>query len=251
MSERNYFNPISPRVDFVKLEEEILAYWQRQSIENKYLQKNRQSPRYFSFLDGPITANNPMGVHHAWGRTYKDLWQRYKNMRGFQSSFIPGWDCHGLPVENEIEKAQNLTGAPEIEKFGIAKYTAVEAFETKATGGALSYILDRLPKAQSDAAFLEMTLSDKDGLTYLINQPDESAIVMSFGVLCPWLQQHENATYYRFLAREIYRVTPQGGISVHVVNSGGGWEEMFSTAGFDTIPSRTSHHIIVQKPHTT
>lgn len=139
----------------------------------------------------------------------------------------------------------------DLKKFGIGRYTAVEAFETKSTGGALNHILDQLPKAQGDAAYREMTLSDKDGLTYLINQPDESAIVMSFGVLCPWLQQHENTNYYRFLAREIYRVTPQGGISVHVVNSGGGWEEMFSTAGFDTIPSRTSHHIIVQKPHTT
>jgi len=122
MSERNYFDPISPRVDFIKLEEEILDYWRRQSIEKKYLQRNRRSPRYFSFLDGPITANNPMGVHHAWGRTYKDLWQRYKNMRGFRQRFQNGFDCQGLWVEVEVEKELGFKNKKEIEKYGVEKF---------------------------------------------------------------------------------------------------------------------------------
>ncbi|MEK7091028.1 MAG: hypothetical protein AAB887_00790, partial [Patescibacteria group bacterium] len=71
------FKPVSPQVDFVALEKELLNEWYENGIVDKYLHKNDKSKTKFSFLDGPITANNPMGVHHAWGRTYKDLWQKY------------------------------------------------------------------------------------------------------------------------------------------------------------------------------
>ncbi|MBI2595547.1 class I tRNA ligase family protein, partial [Candidatus Daviesbacteria bacterium] len=68
----------------------------------------------FSFLDGPITANNPMGVHHAWGRTYKDLWQRWNNMRGFKQRFQNGFDEQGLWVEVEVEKELGLKSKKDI-----------------------------------------------------------------------------------------------------------------------------------------
>ncbi|MCG2691250.1 hypothetical protein L6272_00325, partial [Microgenomates group bacterium] len=77
---RPYFKdePVVP--DFVALEEQLLKEWEKQGIVKKYLTKNAKAKKKFSFLDGPITANNPMGVHHARGRTYKDLWQRYFTM---------------------------------------------------------------------------------------------------------------------------------------------------------------------------
>jgi len=64
-----YFEPVDLKVDFPKLERELLADWDKRGIVKKYLARNKSSDKYFSFLDGPITANNPMGVHHAWGRT--------------------------------------------------------------------------------------------------------------------------------------------------------------------------------------
>jgi len=81
------FKPVSSNVDFPKLERERLEIWKKDGVLAKYLIKNEKSSERFSFLDGPITANNPMGVHHAWGRTYKDLWQRFWNMKGKKQRF--------------------------------------------------------------------------------------------------------------------------------------------------------------------
>ena len=84
---------VKPNQSFVEMEEAILKEWQSKNILEKYLKKNKDSKENFSFIDGPITANNPMGVHHAWGRTYKDIVQRYKNMQGFEQRFQNGFDC--------------------------------------------------------------------------------------------------------------------------------------------------------------
>jgi len=84
--------------NFPETEKKILDFWQKNKIFEK-LKKKNQGKKHWSFLDGPITANNPMGVHHAWGRTYKDLFQRYKAMRGFDQRFQNGFDCQGLWVE--------------------------------------------------------------------------------------------------------------------------------------------------------
>ena len=89
-------------VNFPQIENKILKFWEENKIFEKFQKKNQGKKRW-SFLDGPITANNPMGVHHAWGRTYKDLFQRYKVMRGFDQRFQNGFDCQGLWVEVEVE----------------------------------------------------------------------------------------------------------------------------------------------------
>lgn len=130
MSKREiYFNPVDLKVDFPKMEREELGYWYKSGVVKKYLTKNKFSKKRFSFLDGPITANNPMGVHHAWGRTYKDLWQRFYNMQGYRQRFQNGFDCQGLWVEVEVEKELGLKSKRDIEnlvpgdsKKSIAKF---------------------------------------------------------------------------------------------------------------------------------
>ena len=116
-TKKPYFEPINPNPNFPEIEERLLKKWYEQGIVDKYLHKNDNSDKFFSFLDGPITANNPMGVHHAWGRTYKDLWQRYKNMRGFRQRFQNGFDCQGLWVEVEVEKELGLKSKKDIENL--------------------------------------------------------------------------------------------------------------------------------------
>ncbi|MDD5738540.1 MAG: isoleucine--tRNA ligase [Candidatus Pacebacteria bacterium] len=113
--------------DFVKKEKEILKFWEDIGLLEKLKEKNtlqhtqgRGKP--WSFLDGPITANNPMGVHHAWGRTYKDLFQRFKSMQGFSERFQNGFDCQGLWVEVEVEKELGFKNKKDIEKYGIANF---------------------------------------------------------------------------------------------------------------------------------
>jgi isoleucyl-tRNA synthetase len=112
------FEPVPNQVDFVKQEHELLAFWKRTRAFEKLQEKNKGGPK-FSFIDGPITANNPMGAHHAWGRTYKDLFQRYWAMRGYDQRWQNGFDCQGLWVEVEVEKEQGFKTKRDIEAFGL------------------------------------------------------------------------------------------------------------------------------------
>src|SRR3954452_22925732 len=107
---------VEQQVDFPPQEREILKLWDRLGAFEKLRGKNRGGPRW-SFLDGPITANNPMGVHHAWGRTYKDAFQRYHAMNGQQLRYQNGFDCQGLWVEVEVEKELQLNSKRDIENL--------------------------------------------------------------------------------------------------------------------------------------
>ncbi len=113
---------VESRPDFPALERAVLARWEAEDTVEKYLHRNDGASERFSFLDGPITANNPMGVHHAWGRTYKDLFQRYQTMLGKRQRYQNGFDCQGLWVEVEVEKELGLKSKRDIEAYGIADF---------------------------------------------------------------------------------------------------------------------------------
>ena len=104
-----------------EIEKEILKFWKDNNSFEKLKKKNKGKTKW-SFIDGPITANNLMGVHHAWGRTYKDVFHRFKAMQGFDQRFQNGFDCQGLWVEREEEKALGLKNKEDIEEFGILKF---------------------------------------------------------------------------------------------------------------------------------
>jgi isoleucyl-tRNA synthetase len=116
------FQPVDTRVDFPAQERALLAWWQQHGILAKYLARNASSATRWSFLDGPITANNPMGVHHAWGRSYKDLFCRYHTMLGHRQRYQNGFDCQGLWVEVEVEKELGFKSKRDIERYGIAEF---------------------------------------------------------------------------------------------------------------------------------
>ncbi|MBN1422947.1 isoleucine--tRNA ligase [Candidatus Fermentibacteria bacterium] len=115
------FTPVSSTLSLVPLEHRILKFWEQNRTFDARRALNAGGPPW-SFLDGPITANNPMGVHHAWGRTYKDIFQRYRAMRGFHQRYQNGFDCQGLWVEVEVEKALGFTSKRDIESFGVAQF---------------------------------------------------------------------------------------------------------------------------------
>ncbi|MGC9522011.1 MAG: isoleucine--tRNA ligase [Anaerolineae bacterium] len=115
------FKPVSTQVDFIELEHQILDFWARTQAFRKLNELREGAPRW-SFIDGPITANNPMGVHHGWGRTYKDLWQRFWAMRGYQERYQNGFDCQGLWVEVEVEKEKGFESKHDIEVYGLAPF---------------------------------------------------------------------------------------------------------------------------------
>ncbi len=116
------FKPVNTKVDFPARERDILAWWRQTGMMQKYIHKNDRSSKRWSFIDGPITANNPMGVHHAWGRTYKDIFQRFKTMQGYKQRYQNGFDGQGLWIEVEVEKELGFKSKRDIEAYGIDRF---------------------------------------------------------------------------------------------------------------------------------
>ena len=108
--------------NFIEMEKNILEFWDKNDSFHKLVKKNK-GHEMFKFLDGPATANNRLGIHHFWGRTLKDLTIRYNALKGKDCQYQNGFDAQGLWVEVNVEKELGLNGKPEIEKYGIDKFT--------------------------------------------------------------------------------------------------------------------------------
>jgi isoleucyl-tRNA synthetase len=115
------FKKVSGNVNFVKLEESILDFWKKENIFAKTLEATKNNKK-FVFYEGPPTANGSPGVHHVLSRVFKDIFPRYKTMKGFYVTRKAGWDTHGLPVEIEVEKKLGINSKKEIEKIGVEKF---------------------------------------------------------------------------------------------------------------------------------
>lgn len=125
------FKTVSSKPDIPAIEEEILKFWNAERIFEKTKEQRRGAPE-FVFFEGPPTANGKPGVHHVLARAFKDMFPRYKIMRGYHVVRRGGWDTHGLPVEIEVEKRLGFTTKRQIEEFGIEKFNELcrkSAFE--------------------------------------------------------------------------------------------------------------------------
>jgi isoleucyl-tRNA synthetase len=119
------FTPVPSRYDGPDIERAVLDFWQREQIFEKTLAQGRGRPA-FVFYEGPPTANGRPGIHHVLARTFKDLFPRYKTMRGFHCERKAGWDTHGLPVEHEVEKTLGIYDKRHIEReVGVAEFVAL------------------------------------------------------------------------------------------------------------------------------
>jgi isoleucyl-tRNA synthetase len=115
------FAPLPDKPDHPALELEILDLWEREQTFERLRDKNRRGPT-FSFIDGPVTANKKLPVHTAWGRTLKDVFQRYKGLQGFHQRYQNGFDCQGLWIEVGVERQLGLNSKQEIEEYGLAEF---------------------------------------------------------------------------------------------------------------------------------
>jgi len=207
------FNPVNLKEDFPKLEEKLLKDWDEKGINKDYLSRNQDSDRYYSFLDGPITANNPMGVHHAWGRTYKDLWQRYFNMKGFKQRFQNGFDCQGLWVEVEVEKELGIKTKKDIEnlvpgdrKASIAKFVdlckkRVEKYSTVQTEQSkrLGYLMDW------DNSYFTLSENNNYMIWHFLKVCDENGWIYKGNDVVPWCPRCETAISQHEILTEDYK----------------------------------------------
>ncbi|CAN5571635.1 isoleucine--tRNA ligase [soil metagenome] len=115
------FEKVSPQVEFPKLEKQIVELWEKTGTFKKSVE-SRPEDNPFVFYEGPPTANGRPGFHHVLSRAFKDLIPRYKTMQGYRVERKGGWDCHGLPVELEVEKELGLSGKNDIEEYGVEEF---------------------------------------------------------------------------------------------------------------------------------
>jgi isoleucyl-tRNA synthetase len=119
--ERTGFRTVDPKVRFPELEGSILEFWEEANVFPRSIAQRQGAPEWV-FYDGPPTANAKPHIGHAVTRTFKDVYPRYRTMTGHLVHRKAGWDCHGLPVEIEVEKEIGTTGKRDIEAFGVAEF---------------------------------------------------------------------------------------------------------------------------------
>ena len=198
------FQPVPTRCDLVAQEHSTLDFWERTKAFDGLRQLRKGAPRW-SFLDGPITANGPMGVHHAWGRTLKDCYQRYFAMLGYEQRYENGFDCQGLWIEVEVERELGFRSKRDIEEYGLERF--VEQCKARAHTFAdvqtqqsvrLGYWMD-----WSDSYY---TLSDENNYTIwsFLKRCHERGLIYKGKDTMPWcprcgtgISQHEMHEGYK------------------------------------------------------
>ncbi|MDX1919802.1 MAG: class I tRNA ligase family protein, partial [Candidatus Caenarcaniphilales bacterium] len=126
----NFYKPVSNRPDFNTIEQEIIKFWKGKNVFKKSIELRAEAEE-FIFYEGPPTANGRPGVHHVLARTFKDLVCRYQTMKGKKVKRQAGWDEHGLPVEIEVQKTNDLKSKDDIEQMGIGKFNELCAQSTQ------------------------------------------------------------------------------------------------------------------------
>ncbi len=208
------FKPVPAQPDHREIEPRILRFWEEGRYFHRLKERNRGNPK-FRFLDGPITANGPMGVHHAWGRTYKDLFQRYKAMLGFDQRFQNGFDCQGLWVEVEVEKELGFKSKKDIEKFGISQ------FVEKCKERVLKF--SRIQTQQSiiigqwmdwENSYYTMSEENNYAIWFFLKKCHELGLIYEGTDVMPWCARCGTAISDMEIATEGYRVLTHPAIFV-------------------------------------
>ena len=136
------FDEVSSRYDGPTLEQEVLDFWREHNTFDRTIVESEGRPR-FSFNEGPPTANGKPGIHHVLARTFKDMFPRYKTMRGYYAPRKAGWDTHGLPVEHEVEKRLKEEGRIETyDKEEIEQKVGISEFNRLCRESVMRYIGD-------------------------------------------------------------------------------------------------------------
>jgi isoleucyl-tRNA synthetase len=202
--------------DYPALEHDILRFWDEHNIFDRLREQNAGGEPW-RFQDGPITANNPMGVHHAWGRTYKDFFNRFHAMRGRKLRYQNGFDGQGLWVEVEVEKALGFKGKPDIVEFGLENFSRecrarVEKYAARITDQSkrLGYWMDW------ERSYVTLDDSNIEHIWLFLSKCHQNGWLARDYRVMPWcprcetsLSQHESADSYKDIThRSVYVQLP-------------------------------------------
>ena len=200
------FGPVDPDLDLVALEDIMLERWREHDVAALAQQRNKDREPWI-FYEGPPTANGKPGLHHVWARVFKDLYPRFQTMRGRQVPRKGGWDCHGLPVELEVEKELGLHSKQEIEAFGV------EAFNQRCRESVQRYVADWAALTARSGAWIDTedaywTLSNDyiESVWWLLSQLWEKGLLYEGHKVSPYCSRCGTALSSHELGQpDVYR----------------------------------------------
>ncbi|MBV9470762.1 MAG: class I tRNA ligase family protein, partial [Abitibacteriaceae bacterium] len=210
------FEPFVGTPNYPELEASILQFWEEQQILQQLCERNLNGEPW-RFQDGPITANNPMGVHHAWGRTYKDIVQRFHAMRGRKLRWQNGFDCQGLWVEVEVEKALGFKGKPDIIAYGLENFSRACRARVDKFAATITEQSRRLGQWMDwEHSYYTFDDSNIEHIWLFLKKCHEEGWLAQDYRIMPWcprcetsLSQHESADSYKEIThRSVYVKLP-------------------------------------------
>ena len=195
--------------NFIEHEKEILNYWEKDETFKKLLEKNKDGKKY-RFIDGPITANNSMKIHHVWGRTLKDTFLRYKAMNGYTSHYRNGFDGQGLWVEVEVEKELGFKTKKEIEEYGLDKFTNACVERVKKYASIITEQSKKLGQWMDwENSYYTLTDENITSIWYFLKKCHENGWIVESYRPMPWckrcgtsLSEHEMSGSYHDVEHE-------------------------------------------------
>ena len=197
------------KYSFVESEKEVLSYWEENDCFHKLKAKNEGGKKY-RFIDGPITANNPMGIHHVWGRTLKDTFIKYNAMKGMDTHYRNGFDSQGLWVEVEVEKELGFKTKHDIEAYGLDKFTDKCIERVKKYSGVITEQSKRLGQWMDwDNSYYTYTDENIQGIWTFLKKCHEGGWIRQVYKPMPWcsrcgtsLSEHEMTGSYKEIEHE-------------------------------------------------
>ncbi len=197
------YREVQPQVDLPALEHEVLALWRDQNTFHRSMEQRSDAPMWV-FYEGPPTANGTPGTHHIEARVFKDVFPRYRTMKGYQVPRKAGWDCHGLPVEIAVEKELGFSGKQDIENYGVAEFNAKCRESVLRHVGEFEEMTERMGYwVDTDEAYWTMDAQYVDSLWWALQQVHRKGLLVQDHRVAPYcprcgtgLSDHELAQGY-------------------------------------------------------
>ncbi|KRV50139.1 isoleucine--tRNA ligase [Wenjunlia vitaminophila] len=197
------YRQVPAQVDLPALEHEVLRFWRENDVFARSLKQSEGRPEWV-FYEGPPTANGMPGAHHIEARVFKDVFPRFKTMRGHHVTRKAGWDCHGLPVELAVEKELGFSGKQDIEAYGIAEFNARCRESVLRHVDAFAELTERMGYwVDMDQAYRTMAPEYIDSVWWSLKQIFDKGLLVQDHRVAPWcprcgtgLSDHELAQGY-------------------------------------------------------
>ncbi|KUL26212.1 isoleucine--tRNA ligase [Actinoplanes awajinensis] len=180
------YRPVPAQVDLPALDHDILRFWQERDVFGQSLRQSAGRPEWV-FYEGPPTANGMPGAHHIEARVFKDMFPRYRTMKGYHVARKAGWDCHGLPVELAVEKELGFTGKQDIEAYGVAEFNAKCRESVTRHTDAFATLTERMGYwVDMDDAYRTMDPEYIDSVWWSLKQIFDKGLLVEDFRVAPW-----------------------------------------------------------------